>query len=44
MNHLKLIALKDFPLILVDDDLSLIITESIINNELAIDSDRKSVV
>ena len=38
MNHLKLIALKDFPLILVDDDLSSIITESIINNELAIDS------
>ncbi len=38
MDHLKLIALKDFPLIQVDDDLSSIIIESIANNNLFIES------
>ena len=38
MHHLKLIALKDFPLIEPNDDLASIINKSINNNGIDIES------
>ena len=44
MNHLKLIALQDFPLIEPGDDLSKIILNSINNNNINIDDNDVLVI
>ena len=44
MNHLKLIALKDFPLIQPKDDLASIITKSIHLNKITIEPDDVIVI
>ena len=44
MNHLKLIALKDFPLIEPNDDLASIINKSINDNDIVIESSDVVVV